>query len=74
MQGPVAQINDSLPVTVRLAIKNASGFGMGVVDGFVVHDDGEDFSRLVVVGGLGIHTEQRQIHLGAEFVDMGVAR
>ena len=62
------------PVTVRLAVKNAFGFGMRVVDGFVVHDDGEDFSRLIVVGRLGIHIEQRQIHLGAEFVNMGVAR
>jgi hypothetical protein len=47
---------------------------MRIIDGFVAQDLGVELTGLVVVFGLRIHIEQGQVHLGAEFVDIGIAR
>ena len=53
------------PVPAGLTSKNVFGFGMRIVNGLVVHDEGVDFTCLVVASGLRINIEQCQIDLRA---------
>lgn len=62
------------PLPAGLTSKNVFGFGMRVVNGFLVHDEGVELPGFVMVSRLRINIEQCQIDLRAEFVDFVAAQ